>query len=403
MLAPVIGAVVAFTMAAYYWYKFKQVSEEPQRFRTSVPFVLLRTILPAMLRRLGGLNIWIASRFKTTRERVVQVELGGLLAFGFTMMQIGEWAAAVACWILFGCILFWKVMSWRSGGQEQWIIKLLKSVGAVLIIGVCGVLIAITDLRKPDQEPWSNLQKWNWPGHQPPCSVSVSVTSEIVARVHLRAKWLPSGSTGVYAPIFQDLFHEWVINVTLTRTVPEIVVDIQDARKPTDKIRIEPSGNNITSEPKPGWMSGFDEPTQAPDFYVRSVTFSALGKPTVITIRRPIKSSQIGLNSITSLDLDLDRQVRASAEQCKVMLTPVSTSHSPLSADNPHFQYLIDQLRALLAERVSGKEGTVTRLDPDAPYPPLEVNGSELVEELRCTNSPCTRMLVAMKERTRRN
>jgi len=211
--------------------------------------------------------------------------------------------------------------------------------------------------------------------------------------------WLPSGSTGVYKPIFQDLFHDWTINVTPSPTASQIVISIQDARKPVDNIRVVPPGSAIISEPKAGWLSGFEEPSQTPDFYVRTVSFATLDKSATITIRRPIKS-RIGVNTVTSLDLDLDRQVRVSAEKCKVVITPLSTVNYPLSAANPHFHYLTDQLGALVAQKVSGT-GFTTRLDPDEPYPPLAVNESELIEEIKCNSSPCTTMKVEMKEHTR--
>lgn len=226
-----------------------------------------------------------------------------------------------------------------------------------------------------------------------PCSIVVTPNSEIVSRVHLRAMWLPppSHDTGVYKPIFQDLFHDWVINVVPTGTASKVIISIQDARKPVDNIRVEPSEGAIVSEPKPAWFSGFEEPSQTPDFYVRTVGFSTLDKPETISIRKPIKSHS-GVNKITSLDLDLDRQLRASADKCKVSLAPLSTS---ISGTSPRFQKLIEELKALVAQKVSGK-GFPTRLDPDQPYPPLAVNESEMVQELRCNSDPCKTFSVTM-------
>jgi hypothetical protein len=233
-----------------------------------------------------------------------------------------------------------------------------------------------------------------------PCSVSVVVTSDIIARVHLRAMWLPSGSTEVYKPIFQDLFHDWAIKVTPRRTTSEVIISILDARSPLDNIRVVPPEIAVVSKTKPGWLSGFSEPAQTPDFYVRTVSFATLDGPTTITIRRPIKSRGFGVNAITSLDLDFDRQVRASAEQCNVTVTPLSTVSNPLSSANPHFNYLTDQLNTLLKQTVSGS-GFTTRLDPDKPYPPLAVNESEMIEEIKCKDSPCKNMTVELKEKTR--
>jgi hypothetical protein len=291
--------------------------QQPQQTsKISVFVARMRKIRTIISTRLGNLNTWIAGKLNITRERVLPIErLGGLIALGFTLMQIGEWAFAVGCWFLLGFILISEALGWKGTKEQKGtgiFIRFCLACGALVL---CVTLVTITDLRKPEDEPWSNLQKWHWRQHKPPCSVSVVTTSDIIARIHSRSTRLPSGNTGVYKPIFQDLFHDWTINVNPTRDVSQIVISIRDMRKPIDKIRVEPPENAIISGTKPGWISGFEEPSQTPDFYVRTVTFATLDKPTTITIRRPIKS-HIGVNTITALDLDLDRQVSASAEKC---------------------------------------------------------------------------------------
>jgi len=111
----------------------------------------------------GGFNAWIAAKFHTSRERIVQVELGGLFALGFTLMQIGEWAASVACWVTLTCIFFAKLMAWEGVRGQKGLTAFLRISGAVGVIAGCVVLVAITALHKPENEPWSNLQKpWPW-------------------------------------------------------------------------------------------------------------------------------------------------------------------------------------------------------------------------------------------------
>lgn len=237
----------------------------------------------------------------------------------------------------------------------------------------------------------------------PGCSVSVSVNSAMLTRAHLRATWHATGSGGgttdVYKPVFQDIFHEWTIEVTPTKEASQVVVSIKDARWPTDKIRVVPQENvSIISEPKPGWVSGFEEPTQAPDVYTRTITFSRLSTTATIMIRRPIKG-HFGDNRITSLDLDLDRQVLVSADRCDVHVAQIFTSN-PLSELNPHFNELVEQLKVLLVQHVTG--GPIpTRPDPDEPYPPLTINESELVEEAKCKDPKCGNLLITMIEKTR--
>lgn len=217
-----------------------------------------------------------------------------------------------------------------------------------------------------------------WPAE---CSITVDVNSTITASVHLRAPWLPTGQTEVYKPLFQDLFHEWVVKIVPNKEASQIIVSIRDARLPTDLISVDPSENAIISQAKPGWVSGFEEPTQTPDFFTRTVSISRLAKPATVTIRKPIKS-KLGENKITSIDLDLDREMSASAEKCGIAMTSPPKSPRPLS-DSPRFKELIQELHAMIVEEVSGKPGPTTRLDPDEPYPPLVVNESELVEELK--------------------
>jgi hypothetical protein len=49
--------------------------------------------------------------------------------------------------------------------------------------------------------------------------------------------------------------------------------------------------NAVITETKKGWISGFEEPSHIPDFFVRTVTFTAMNGVTTITIRRPLKPS----------------------------------------------------------------------------------------------------------------
>ncbi len=110
--------------------------------------------------RLQNINQWLAIKFRTSARRVLQAEL---LALGFTLMQIGEWAAAIACWVLLGFTSFAKALGWGSvkdkdNEKSPLLLRLFSAAGALVL---CVLLIAITDLRKPDTEPWSNLQRFH--------------------------------------------------------------------------------------------------------------------------------------------------------------------------------------------------------------------------------------------------
>ena len=74
-------------------------------------------------------------------------------------MQIGEWAGAVACWVLLGIILVGKALAWKGVDGRKKLTAFLRFLAAVGAVAISVLLITITDLRKPENEPWSNLLK----------------------------------------------------------------------------------------------------------------------------------------------------------------------------------------------------------------------------------------------------
>jgi hypothetical protein len=68
---------------------------------------------------------------------------------------------------VFGFILLAKALAWEGVRGHKWLTIFLRLFSAVGAVAVCVVLIMITELRKPDEEPWSNLQKWHW-AHKAP-------------------------------------------------------------------------------------------------------------------------------------------------------------------------------------------------------------------------------------------
>ena len=234
-----------------------------------------------------------------------------------------------------------------------------------------------------------------WTHGQPKleCSMYASATSEIVARLYSRATILPSGTTEVYRPQFQDLFHDWIIKLSPNGTALTVVVTIQDESKPFDHMRVDPPGGAVITDVKPGWLSGFDEPSHAPDFFVRTVTFAFLDGPATITIRRPIKHKTPEVNTITATDLDLDRIVRVSAQHCSLTDTPRIDKQN-------RFATLVDQLRVLALWKGGpghpNAKDVITRRNPDEPFPPLPSGESEMIVEARCKNAPCKNLSITM-------
>ncbi len=342
----------------------------------------------AMFRSLANafkdFNNRIVRRSGFSSKVVVGFEVTGLLGFGGLMLDLEIYCIAVAAWVAVGIIAVAKICEWQTTS------RFLRFAAIIAAIIVCTLLITATNIKRGDNA-------WCFPKK---CEISIDVSSNIMAVVHSRAKWKNHGrTTDVYKPLFQDLFHEWVINVTPSGDAAQIVISINDAREPLDKIRVTPPQNVVVSEPKPGWVSGFEEPTHVPDFYVRTVTFPTLSEPATITIRKPIKS-HFGENRISTVDLDLDRQVSASAYKCLVKVTSISATSRPLSDANPHFPELMQEMKALIAQHVAGGPAP-TRLDPDEPYPPLDVEESDMVTEVHCKTVQCTELIVTMAEKTR--
>ncbi len=356
-------------------------------FRKIIRYIreTFRKLASLVFKQLNAINQQVSAWTKVPLNWIVGIELAVLAEVGDRMLTLELYGLAIFIWSLVTVAIIVKLWKWAGNA-------FVRVIVTSTVILIYAVMIDAVSVKRGNHPWWFPVAPF----------VSVQVKSEIVAEVHGRGMWLPPKNGGrtteVYKPLFQDLFHDWTITLVPNRDTAQIVVSIQDARKPTDRIRVQPS-SAIVSEPKPGWISGFDEPTQAPDFYTRTVTFSSLSEPGIITIRKPIKS-QFGDNRITAIDLDLDRSVHATTERGRIVVIPIFSGPRPLSAPNPHFNELIQELKALIAQKVTNG-ATVTRPDPDAPYPPLSVDESENVQELRCKEPICVEMTVTMKEKTR--
>ena len=97
-------------------------------------------------------NDYVATRFKTTSWRVLQVEIAGA---GITAMQIGEWFFALLCFVTL--LAIWVTRIARQAQHPFGTVG--RFVHFAFAVIVCTLLIAVGALRKPENEPWSNLQK----------------------------------------------------------------------------------------------------------------------------------------------------------------------------------------------------------------------------------------------------
>jgi hypothetical protein len=336
-------------------------------------------------KQIRGLNQQVSAWTKIPLNWIENLELVAFAELGDRMLTLELYGVTIVIWSLVAVAIAVKL--WRCVRGV-----IARAIAALMLILIYAVAISAVNVKRVAHPWWFPIKPY----------VSVQVASEIVADVHTRAMWHPPKNggreTGVYKPVFQDLFHEWTITLTPNRDTARIVVSIRDARQPTDRIRVQPP-SAVISEPRPGWVSGFDEPTQVPDFYTRTVTFESISATAIIEIRKPIKS-HFGENRIDAIDLDLDRKIGATIERGQIEVIPITSDNYPLSSSNPHFGGLIQELKVLIAQKVTNGPA-ITRPDPDEPYPALSIDESENVQELRCKNPTCSELTVEMKEKTR--
>ncbi len=96
------------------------------------------------------INEWLSSVTGIAPQWIASAEFGTLFFFGLGMMQIGEYAVAIACWVLLAFIAASRVLCWKGA--------VLRCFGFIAILFLCVLAITVTNLKR-GEEPWSNLQK----------------------------------------------------------------------------------------------------------------------------------------------------------------------------------------------------------------------------------------------------
>lgn len=121
---------------------------------TSIVLRKLRRVPGAILGQVRRFNNWSATKLRTTPWRVLQLEI---LGFGLTMIQIGEYAVAITCWVILA--ILWVAKVYLADNTVHPFRGVGTFIHAAFAVIVCVLLITMTTLRKPEDEPWSNLQK----------------------------------------------------------------------------------------------------------------------------------------------------------------------------------------------------------------------------------------------------
>jgi hypothetical protein len=105
---------------------------------------------------LQSLNEKIAKKLNSSARFLVGAEItASLLTFGFTMIEVEEYAVATACWLILACIWIARALeSKAAGGRRRSPAR--RALVAGLALTTCGLLAALTNLRRRDRS-WSNF------------------------------------------------------------------------------------------------------------------------------------------------------------------------------------------------------------------------------------------------------
>ena len=111
-----------------------------------------------------------------------------------------------------------------------------------------------------------------------PCRVVGTASSEIVARIYFRGSLPQSPTTEASAkPYIQELFYDWILELRTNHDAQEVSATISDPISHEDRIRVLPDTATF-SDAVPKWMSGFNEPSRQPDYYLRTASLGILQK-----------------------------------------------------------------------------------------------------------------------------
>jgi hypothetical protein len=116
-------------------------------------------VIASSLRRL---NDRIASATKVPAQVVGVAEILFLVSFGFTMIEVDEYAAAIAVWIVLCFFWFAKVLDWKGLTGRVRTSVFLKLGHAIGVVGVCTLLIVWTNIKR-DDKAWTALSKTHKP------------------------------------------------------------------------------------------------------------------------------------------------------------------------------------------------------------------------------------------------
>lgn len=225
-------------------------------------------------------------------------------------------------------------------------------------------------------------------GPKTACRISVTATSEAVARIYSRGL-APTTGQATYRPYVQELFYDWILTLHASLTTKDVTIVVHDTVPLTDRVRVTPEVADV-SESIPKWMSGFTEP-RPPDYYVRTIHLQQIRKSdgAIVVFRRPIKL----IDQLSSLsESNFNRSFEVFTNQCGIETHQFDVHEQAIK--------IFRHLGILGMWRYSGQDQPPlqTKRDPDVPNPPLAPTDVEATLEARCQNDQCDRLLMRQME-----
>jgi hypothetical protein len=126
------------------------------------PILSVKAALGSFSDQIQTLNKKLSEKFHITIQRVLTIEIGVLVGFGYAMIGIAEYLIAVVCCIILACILVGKSLALKTSDGIH------RGVGtrifyAIVSVLACSLLVTWINLKRGN-DYWTNFQKlWKKP------------------------------------------------------------------------------------------------------------------------------------------------------------------------------------------------------------------------------------------------
>lgn len=216
------------------------------------------------------------------------------------------------------------------------------------------------------------------------CTITTTVSSDIVARVYARARLSREQVFGPGKQTFpltsQELFYEWKVALVSNAPAKDITFELHNLRE-GDRVSLQPPSVGTVSKAFMHWLSGLPEPSRRkPDYFIRTVLLPNLSPEspsTFLLVRRPLDTPSIAPGPLIRVE-------NPQSANC-IITRPEAGS----TGDKEYLRSLAVKLAGNVY-KMAGEAGVPLKPDPG------DV-GEEEVQvtiELRCEDENCESMKV---------